>query len=571
MKSPWKRILPILLVIVIIFSIGWYLFEYDRDFTRDMLLRQARLFESGGNHGAATWLYHLAYRQSKHNTGVALELSEQFRSTGNYTKAEYTLSSAIADGGTPELYTALCKLYVEQDKLLDAVAMLDGITDPKLKAELDALRPQAPTASPAPGFYSQYITVTLAGTGKLYASVDQEYPSIHEDACESGSVTLVAGENTIYALSIGENGLVSPLSVFGYTVGGVIEEVKLTSPALEATVREMLGLADDAPIYTDSLWPITTLTMPENMESYSDLQYFPYLTSLTISGAHAGLESLNSLALLSELTVTDSSISAEDLTVIAALPSLSKLTLADCGISSIRPLSAAKNLTYLDLSNNTVRDISPISEMKGLQQLNLGRNALTDLSSLSGLQQLSFLDVSYNSLATLAPISGCTELTRLNASNNGIGIMDGVESLTKLTQFNISHNNLTECGQLSGLTGLTELDVSNNTLLSIDCLSSLVNLQMLDFSYNEVTVLPQWPTSCALVLIDGSYNKLTSVEPLSGYENLNTVRMDYNEITSVASLASCYNLIQVDVNGNPVTDVSALTEHSIIVNYTPVV
>ena len=57
MKSSLKRILPILLVIVVIASIAWYLFVYDRDFTRDLLLQQARLFERNGKHDVAAWLY----------------------------------------------------------------------------------------------------------------------------------------------------------------------------------------------------------------------------------------------------------------------------------------------------------------------------------------------------------------------------------------------------------------------------------------------------------------------------------------------------------------------------------
>ena len=129
MKRALKRILPILLGIVVIVSIVWYLFVYDRDFTRDMLLTQARFFEGQGNHTVAAWLYDQAYRQSEDNESVAIELAEQFKAAGNYTKAEYTLSNAIADGGSAELYVALCKTYVEQDKLLDAVTMLDNITD----------------------------------------------------------------------------------------------------------------------------------------------------------------------------------------------------------------------------------------------------------------------------------------------------------------------------------------------------------------------------------------------------------------------------------------------------------
>ena len=40
MKHNLKRILPIFLAIVVILSVAWYLFSYDPEFTRDMLLEQ---------------------------------------------------------------------------------------------------------------------------------------------------------------------------------------------------------------------------------------------------------------------------------------------------------------------------------------------------------------------------------------------------------------------------------------------------------------------------------------------------------------------------------------------------
>lgn len=144
MKKAIKIIVPLLLFLVVLFSICWYLFIYDRNFTQSFLLNRARAADAKGNYSNAAWFYDLAYRHSHEDETVAIELAEQFKSIGNYTKAEYTLSNAISDGGSAELYVALCKTYVEQDKLRDAVAMLDHIADPIIKAELDARRPQAP-------------------------------------------------------------------------------------------------------------------------------------------------------------------------------------------------------------------------------------------------------------------------------------------------------------------------------------------------------------------------------------------------------------------------------------------
>ena len=159
MKKALKIIVPLLLAIAVICSMLWYFLVYDRAFTKDMLLWSARTLEQDGKHELAAWLYNITYQQASYEDDIAIELANQYKTIGNYTKAEYTIAEAIATKPTAELYIALCNLYVQQDKLLDAVALLDTIANPQIKAELDAIRPSAPILTPEPGFYSQYITV----------------------------------------------------------------------------------------------------------------------------------------------------------------------------------------------------------------------------------------------------------------------------------------------------------------------------------------------------------------------------------------------------------------------------
>lgn len=569
MKRTVKRILPILIGIVMILSIAWYLFVYDQGFTRDVLVSGARFFDEQGNHSIAAWLYNQAYNQSIDNESIAIELADRFKEMGNYTKAENTLTGAIYNKASAQLYIALSKTYVQQDKLLDAVKMLDNITDPEIKAQLDLLRPAAPTVDTTPGFYNQYLPIKIASEGKLYLTTDGQYPSVTRGVSD-GNVALVNGENTIYALAISETGLVSTLSIFGYTIGGVIEPVNLADPAIDSAVRQALGFGSGIQLQSSQLWEITALTLPEGAGSYKDLARLSYLRSLTIHGGAAqNLEGMENLTQLTELTITGGNLSATDLLIIAGLPKLEKLTLTDCGLSSITNLSKAPSLTYLDLSNNAIRDIAPLSFMTKLLTLNLSHNALTNLNALSALSNLQSLDISYNSLVSLVPLAGCTGLQTLLVNNNSIAALSGIEALVGLKYLDASYNALTEITPVSSCVILAQLDVSNNSLVDISCLSSLSQLQVLNFSRNGVTTLPQWAKNCALVTIDGSYNKLKTIATLAGYENLNNVLMDYNEIKAVNALSACHNLIKVSVYGNPVKDVDELENMSIIVNYNP--
>lgn len=571
MKKAIRVLITLILVIAIIGSAAWYLLIYDRDFTRDVLLYQARSLEASGNHKLAAFFYDITYDFADNSEEIAIELATQYKAAGNYTKAEATLSRAIADGGGTKLYIALCKTYVEQDKLLDAVNMLDNITSPIIREAIQAMRPETPIVDRAPDFYNQYIDVTVtAPTGKLYVTSDGVYPSTETSAYQA-PITLGNGETTIYALAVDDNGLVSKLGIFGYTVGGVVEVVNFTDPAIESAIREILEVDADDVIYTDHLWEITDFEMPADAEDYTDLKYLPYLKSLTIQhAAEEQLQSLSYLTKLESLSITDSTPTESELATIAALPNLRRLSLIGCNLSTISPLSKATQLEYLDLTDNAIRNIAPLSAMTGLQELYLSTNALTSLAELSGLTSLQVLDVSYNSLTDIGPIAALNSISRLYINNNSLGNIAAVSGMVKLRIFNAADNAVTDISALAPCTQLTELNISNNLVEDISVLGKMQLLENLNFAYNAITELPAFQADYALVNIDGSYNQLASLEPLSGMESLNVVLMDYNEdIQDANILKTCHNLVRVSVFGTKVADVSALTEQSVIVNFDP--
>ena len=572
MKKLIHFLVPLLLVILVFASIGWYLFVYDRAFTRDLLLQQARNNDLKGNTSLSSWFYNLAYGFSGQDENVAIELANQYKASGNYTKAEVTLSKAIRDGATAELYTALCKTYVEQDKLLDAVSMLANIPDAGIKAELEAMRPTAPQADYASGYYSQYISVTLTSSeGTLYYTTDGDYPSI-ADAPYSEPIALPLGETQIYAISVADNGLVSPVTILGYTIGGVIEPAIFMDASMEKTIRAALGYDNDHVLYTNDLWQITELEVPADAITLEDLSYLTYLESLTVSGRNmSNLQDFEGLSHLKKLDLTDCRFPAEGLATIAALPQLKELTIANCGLSTLSGLEDAKGLEILDASNNTIRNLDALSGMSGLTELYLQHNAVTDLTVVGSLSNLTALDVSYNALSSIAPLSGNVRMTKLSATNNQITDVSTASSLPILEELRLDYNTLSDLSGLSGCTSLKTLTVSNNQISDLSALSGLNAIEKLDFSYNSVSVLPEFPSDSAMQVIDGSHNSLENIDTIAHMADISYVYMDYNKLTNVDALADCYHLVQVNVYGNEIPSVSALTEHDIIVNYDPTV
>ena len=572
MKRFLRIFVPVLMTLTLLVSIGWYLFQYDPDLTRDLLISQARELDDRGNHSLATWFYNLAYRQSGNDETIALELALQYRANGNYTKAEYTLSNAIADGAGAELYVELCKLYVEQNKLLDAVNMLDNIANPVIKAQLDAQRPQAVTSSHTPGYHNQYISLSITAEDcEVYLTTDGSYPSM-DAAPHTQPIDLQAGETVITALAVGKNGLVSPLSILSYTVAGVVEEVVITDPAIDSAIRQQLQVNSDHTLYTNELWTITSLEVPYNTKSLSDLSKLPFLTRLTMSGmSFDNLSALSSLGSLEELVISEMSVSNDDLRIIAALPKLTSLTLVKCNLSGIAPLSQATGLTFLNLNSNTIRDLTALENMTELKELHLGHNAVTDLSSLSALRKLEVLDLSYNSITTPAPLSACSALLTLDLSNNSLEDLVGINNLFALEKLYLAFTGLTDVSTLADNTAMLELDISNNSITDISALSSMKNLTHLNFSYNQVSRLPEFGKGHPLVNIKGSRNQLTSLDELEGLMNLNYVKMDFNEgLTSADPLLSCYALVELSVYGTGIHDVAELRQMGVIVLYSPI-
>ncbi len=573
MKKITKFLVPLIMGGLILASIVWYLFIYDRDFTRDSLLSQARYQDLYGNSRISAWFYDAAYNFSGHDENVAIELANQYKQSGNYTKAEVTLTQAIRNNPTAELYTALCKAYVEQDKLLDAVRLLENLDNAEIKAQLEKQRPGAPVPSQKAGFYSQYMDIQLISQCKyLFYSLDGSYPSIAGNLY-NGSVSLPTGETKIYAIAVGEDGLVSPLTVLDYTITGIIEEVTFTDAAMEKALRELIGVSEDKTVYTNELWEITEFTAPAGVATFADLSLLPKLTKLTIQ--NQTIDSLTHLSTLEKLVILDltgCSFPVEELSILVSLPSLSSLTLADCGLSTIENLEGAANLTCLDLSNNTLRNLSTLSSMTSLAELNLMHNAVSDLEDLSTLDRLVKLNISYNAVTSLSPLKGCTRLQHLEADHNKLTKLAGLHKLEALSHLSVDYNKLTDVSALAKNTELVNLSIASNTIADISELKALTKLEVFDFSSNmQITELPKWPKNTALKTIDGSYNLLTDIDILKSMKELTHVYMDYNQITNIDALADCFCLVQINVYGNAIADVEKLREHDIIVNYDPTV
>ena len=552
MKYILKIFLIVLLVVAIIGAACWFFLVQRPDLTMSVFAHWGDYFYDAGRYNRAVALYETACKLSPENANLPVRLAQAYINSGNYTKAEDTLVSAITNNPeSVQLYVALSKTYIEQDKILDAEQMLDRITSADVKAQIDALRPNAPVLSPESGYYSEYIDVAVTATGgTAYLAVNQDYPSIETDAYEA-PVTLEAGDSKVVVVTVAENGLVSDAVYGGYTIGSVVEEVTLSDSALDSYVRELLGKSASDTIMSDELWELEELTLPEGVQDISDLTRFAGLKTLTIQNATGlDLSVLPQLTTLQTLDLSGTTLPTSTLDAIGTLPELKKLVLQSCAVTAINPLVGLSNLEYLDLTNNSVSDLTAITALEHLKDLYLTNNPVKSITYLNS----------------------CLELERLHIENCGVSRLSSLAGNTSLQELYASNNEISDISVLSDCVSLSVLDISDNQVKDISVIANLPELTYFLASHNQIESLPAFDTAnCKLVRINVNNNQLTDLSPLKGLPALNYIFADYNQISDISGLEDCPLLTQLNLFDNPVNEaqVKALQEIGRIVNYTP--
>lgn len=139
-------------------------------------------------------------------------------------------------------------------------------------------------------------------------------------------------------------------------------------------------------------------------------------------------------------------VAALDLTPLTCLPALTEVTLASGEIEFIErlklgaltPLARLPQLTRLALEETALVEISALAALKRLQKLSLHSSQVKDLRPLAGLGELRELDLSCTAVSELAPLQSLTRLEKLDLTKAPVRSLEALAGLLQLKWLGLS-------------------------------------------------------------------------------------------------------------------------------------
>lgn len=281
----------------------------------------------------------------------------------------------------------------------------------------------------------------------------------------------------------------------------------------------------------------------------------PDLETLDLEDNRIQILGILSMPKLINLNLSSNKIRALNITLLAGLPSLSKISLSLNGLTQIKKVfSGNKQLIELDLSRNDIESIEAGAlNLRNLKLLNLGGNKLKRLCSLK-LPKLLNLDISMNKFKILNDtfLIGLPRLRNINLSMNSITNIGNVfSSSNKLKKLDLSANDIESIAEDSlNLPNLINLDLGWNKLKRLnDSFQFTRNLRILNLERNQLSHIENiFSGMDSLIELNLSGNEIVNLKHL---EKLHLL-FGNNSSHGINSVAS--KLQKISLDGNSLSD-----------------
>ncbi len=464
MKLLWKKHkllvigIPCTLLVIIASVIGYL--QYQRAKEVKACITMANRYLSELDYEKAIASYTQALDLDAKNKEANLGLAQAYDSNNMYIYAESLYKTMLEeDDAQEEVYEKLADLYIRQEKLEEAKALLEEAVQNVESETIEQLyyitRPEPPSASHQTGVYQDRIKVLLIPseeTQVIYYTLDGTQPTTESFIYEKG-IILRNGKTTIKTMVVNTMGYQSDIAVYEYdiTVNDIL--IQIEEPIIETVIRNKLQLSYDEPIYNEDIEQITELYIIGDYLYGSEDTYNILLKEHTflMDGYEQSVSAWGQIATLKDL---------------AFMPFLERLVVAYQPTLDISALTQGKSLKEVSLVGNQLdnHSMETIGQMTNLTKLNLGWNQISDISSLTGLTNLTSLGIWGNQISDITSVSNLVNLEYLDFSDNQVSTITPITNLTNLKQLWMYSNDIKDISAITGLNNLEVLMLRNNPI-----------------------------------------------------------------------------------------------------------
>ena len=242
----------------------------------------------------------------------------------------------------------------------------------------------------------------------------------------------------------------------------------------------------------------------------------------------------------------DKGITDEQLSEVAALHSLNRLSLKNNQITDISALTSLGGLDELDLSGNRLMNVDDLVALRELRTLKLDGNPIRDcrkLASLSNLNNLTLTgtEVTPECLEALAEALPFCAI-RYSGENTEEVLLGGNCFRADAESLDLSGKKIRDITALADFSELRILDLSNNEIADLRPLMNLPKLEKLDVSGNIISDLRPLIGLASLIKLDASDNLVSDTTPLGEVKGLEDLNLNGNRISVFSGLGKLVNL-----------------------------
>lgn len=285
------------------------------------------------------------------------------------------------------------------------------------------------------------------------------------------------------------------------------QEVSFSSSLMEKAVRSAIGKEDGETVYEQDLGKVTQLyicgdevfynpedhsqfennhqiyEMPHGYGDITDISLLKKMPNLHI--VVLDYQQIYDLSPLQDLDLMSLSLCGNPITDLSCLrnqKSLSKLYLAETGISSLEALEGCSALTTLDCSYTPVTSIKPLASLP-VHALYLTDTPFADWEVLNALP-LEELFVSHVTKEDYAYIANIPTLRHLVLNRCGITSLNEITVFRNVPLLDVNSNFITNLDGLEQFAGLNGLYLGDNAITDVSALTQMKSLSSLGLPFD---------------------------------------------------------------------------------------